>query len=236
MPPFKHHFDGLVWDDTIFGAEPRWATDPSLEKVKSEVQRLWPSKTIIMKFYAGGAFNKLYSVDISPPDNALPPLILRASLPVDPRHKTLSEVATLQWVVDKISVPVPRVIKYDCSRDNDIGFEWVLMTKLAGSTLKSAWKQLDLSVKSHVVRQIAAYTASLFQHQLSGIGNIFPEYQHETNVAPAPGRIVSMPFFWSRRIHYDVDRGPFPSSYAWIETSLTLYEKDCLHAPGQEGR
>ena len=218
--------DGLAWDEGVFGAEPRWTIEPDLDKVKSALERLWPSETINVVFHARGAFNTLYSVDFSGRD--LPPLILRVSLPVDPRHKTLSEIATIEWVSNKTTLSIPRVVMYDCSRENDIGFEWILMTKLGGFTLHDTWRQLDLFTKSSIVRHLAKYCASLFQSQVSGIGNIYPQSLNEHG-KPKIGRIVSMPFFWNRRIHYGVDRGPFFSSQSWFAARLLLCELDCLH-------
>ena len=60
-----------------------------------------------VSFYAQGAFNKLYKV--STVDTTC---LMRASLPFDPRYKTESEVATIEFVRQKTSLPVPRIIAF----------------------------------------------------------------------------------------------------------------------------
>lgn len=57
---------------------------------------------------------------------------MRVSLPVDPRHKTAGEVATLRWIRKRSEMPVPKVVAFDDSNANEIGFEWILMQRMPG--------------------------------------------------------------------------------------------------------
>ncbi|CAG8930104.1 unnamed protein product [Penicillium salamii] len=160
---------GLEWVEETFGLEPRWTVEPQIEDIKQTVQSFRPSSTIEVTFLAQGAFNKLYDVKID--DEAF---IIRISLPVDPSHKVASEVATIDWIHLTTSLPVPRVITYQSSPDNLIGFEWILMTKMPGKPLADVWKSLSIpfDVKSRLVKELAANLACLFRNQLQGIGNI----------------------------------------------------------------
>ncbi|KAJ3542610.1 hypothetical protein NM208_g4004 [Fusarium decemcellulare] len=222
MPISAAQLRGLSWEKNTFGIEPRWSSEPDLASVTSTIQSLWPSRTVQVVFFAQGAFNKLYQVTVQ----GEPPLILRVSLPVDPRYKTLSEVATVRWLSAFTTIPVPQVIKFDSSRDSSIGFEWILMTKLGETSLASIWARLDFPSKSTIVRQFASFEACLFRNQLSGIGNIYPPCS--SMLTPTTGRIVSMPFFWGNRIHVDLHRGPFLHSNEWITARLQLIEADCI--------
>ncbi|UPK92510.1 hypothetical protein LCI18_003445 [Fusarium solani-melongenae] len=222
MPSSKARISSLRWEETTFGPEPRWKVEPDIEKIKSTLQSLWPSSTVQVAFFAQGAFNKFYQVTIQDQ----PPLMLRISLPVDPQYKTLSEVATIRWVNAVTTMPLPQVITYNSSLDSALGFEWILMTRLDGTSLSDAWPHIDFSTKSALVRQFASFTASLFRNQLSGIGNIYLPLL--STVTPITGRIVSMPFFWGDRINLDMDRGPFRHSRDWIAARLQLAESDCL--------
>ena len=56
-------------------------------------QKLGQSDTCHVKFFGQGGFNKLYTARCDSGD-----YMMRISLPVDPRYKTLSEVATLDFV------------------------------------------------------------------------------------------------------------------------------------------
>jgi hypothetical protein len=95
----------LRWEETILGLKPLWRFEPDIEEIKSTLQPLWPSSTVQVAFFAQGAFNKLYQVIVQDQ----PPLMLRISLPVDPRYKTLSEVATIRWVNAVTTIPLPQI-------------------------------------------------------------------------------------------------------------------------------
>ena len=138
-------------------------------------------------FLAQGAFKKLYNVNS---ENDTETLILRVTLPVDPRYKTLSEVATINWILYNTNIPVPVVIAFEASRTNPVGFEWILMTKLLGKPLTDRWRSLPhYLAKEALIQWFAEYSSRLFKRQLSCIGNIY------TVSLPKMDRIVSMQFF-----------------------------------------
>ncbi|KAJ4247472.1 hypothetical protein NW762_013147 [Fusarium torreyae] len=216
MSASEQQLRGLYWVEKTFGKEPRWSITPDLDNIKSTLRVRHPNKSVEVEFVTQGAFNKIYQITIQDQQ----PLILRVSLPVDPRYKTLSEVATIRWLSINTTIPIPRIIDYDSSRDSAIGFEWILMTKLGGTCLSDAWRRLDLSIKSDLVRKFALFSSQLFHNQFSYIGNVYPASTSST------GRIVSMPFFWGDRIHLDAERGPFRSSRDWLSTRLFLAQTD----------
>ncbi|KAK1767543.1 phosphotransferase enzyme family-domain-containing protein [Phialemonium atrogriseum] len=213
-------FQGLQWVTKTIGLEPTWTLEPDLEAAKQLVESISmiEAGTINMSLLAQGAFNKLCDITMSKKAEAL---ILRVALPVDPRYKTLSEVATMDRMRHNTNVPVPRVLAYEASRANPVGFEWILMAKLPGKPLADAWKSLSYPAKEGLAKRFAAYSSSLFKNQLSGIGNIY------TASPPKVDWIVSMHFFWGDHIHQDVRRGPFSSSKDWMEARLALSEHDC---------
>ncbi|KAK9233993.1 hypothetical protein V1525DRAFT_414548 [Lipomyces kononenkoae] len=251
MPWLESQVHGLVWVPTTFGLEPRWSFEPDIEAIKQTLQLLRPSSTVEVNFLGQGAFNKLYDVKL---DDEM--LIMRISLPVDPRYKTMSEVATMDWVHRTTDVPVPSVVSYQSSRNNVIGFEWILMSKMPGKPLAETWRSLSFAAKSRLVMEFAAYSSSLFRNQLRGIGNIYERSPLVENSAsteesaptreqaevpvftsqdtecsaravPEVSRIVSTQFFWGSHIYQDIYRGPFSSSKDWITARLTLSEYDC---------
>jgi hypothetical protein len=110
--------EGLEWGDEGFDLRPRWTRQPQLDAVTQVCRRvpgLAPEDHCSVTFYAEGAFNKVYLVE-SPSGKSL----LRVSLPVDPAYKTRGEATTLRWICRKTQVPVPTVIAFDASRDNEI--------------------------------------------------------------------------------------------------------------------
>jgi hypothetical protein len=242
---------GLAWVQKLFNLEPRWTVEPDSQAIEQTIQSLLPSSTVQVTFLAEGGLNKLYDVKI---DNEV--FVMRVSLPVDPYYKTMSEVSTMDWISRTTNIPVPRVITYQSSRENPIGFEWIIMTRMPGRTLKELWRSLSFSAKTSLVGEFAAYSSCLFRNQFRGIGNLYgtasipndsglseatwparnPAYSNKSPLSekehlptglPDVGRIVSMHFFWGSHILQDVHRGPFTSSSDWITSRLSLSEQDC---------
>jgi len=80
---------------------------------------------------------------------------------VEPFYKTASEVATLAYVREHISVPVPRVIASSSTAENELGCEWILMEKVPGVALAGVWRDADLKTKSRVTEAIAGFVRQL---------------------------------------------------------------------------
>jgi aminoglycoside phosphotransferase (APT) family kinase protein len=227
-------FDGLEWvRDGIWGSEPRWTVELDENAIKhTAASSLNLTATPCnIEFLAQGAFNKVYIVTFPEEKKEV---IARVTLPVDPKWKTLSEVATLQWVRDNTSLPVPKVISYQADRTSAIGFEWIVMSKMPGRSLRDRWRDVALSAKERIVRQLAMFCSDTFRAQLRGIGNLFFD-----DTEPVPGgsarnrgrfcvqRLVSMEFIWDSHIHAQVSRGPFQSSRDWLLARLSLAEVEC---------
>ncbi|CAI7617968.1 unnamed protein product [Penicillium glandicola] len=155
----ESQFHGLAWEQKLFGSEPRWTLEPDIVAIKQTIQSLRPSSTVEVVFLVQGAFNKIYNVSIDDE-----PFIMRIALPVDPCYKVVSEVATMDWVRRITSLPIPRVITYQASRDNLIGFEWMLMTKMPGRPVRDILQSLSFDVKARLVRELAVSSARLFQN------------------------------------------------------------------------
>ncbi|KAH8664809.1 phosphotransferase enzyme family-domain-containing protein, partial [Ilyonectria robusta] len=234
-------------DDSGLDLEPRWETEPSIEAIRTVcLQKLdihAPDDCAIY-FLAAGAFNKLYLVEISHKQK----YVMRVSLPVDPQHKTSGEVATLRWINRCTKVPVPDVIAFDDSSDNEIGFEWILMRLMPGSSAHSKWRKMSMATKKALVEQLAEYQAQLFRLDCGGraagfrgIGtlNEIPNKQEssQTDPDPVPGRIVSHTFFWGQHFDYDIPRGPFRSSHDWLDSYLRIIiqeQKDAIQRTEDE--
>ncbi|KFY04525.1 hypothetical protein O988_00715 [Pseudogymnoascus sp. VKM F-3808] len=217
----KADFQGLKWNQTLWGLEPTWSTSPHPAAIAELIKSLGITNASI-SFLAQGAFNKVYTIT-SP---GAKDLILRLTLPVDPGVKTLSEVATMEWMRFNTSIPVARVLRYAESRAKIVGFEWILMTALPGKHLADVWRTISYAAKEALVKRIAGVWAELFRRPLRGAGNIYSSSE-EGGRPPEVGRIVSMQFFWGDHIHQDVSRGPFSSSREWLLTRLGLYEYEC---------
>ncbi|KAI0315672.1 kinase-like domain-containing protein [Amylostereum chailletii] len=215
----------VEWVSTLGGSQPRWITTPSLTAIGQLARRhldLPAHDPCQVAFFAEGGFNKLYSIDV--PGHAC---LIRVALPVEPRWKTLSEVATLEFVRRVCTECVPKVLAYDDAGD-DLGFEWMIMEKLPGRALEENWENMTWSAKEQLVKTIVGILAKLYDHTLSGIGNIYPEPDGSPSSSNTPtvGRIVSMVFFWDKHSDQDVDPGPFRSSHDWLASRLAFICND----------
>ena len=236
---------GLEWVAGTFGLEPRWTAEPNITKVESLARKhlkLEQNASCNVTFHAQGAFNKLYKITTEAGYS-----LMRVTLPVDPYNKTNSEVATINFVRQNTDIPVPQILAFDDSSENELGFEWILMEMLPGGTLRTKWRKLSEEVKRELVKQVAKYQAQLFHHKFPAIGNNFisardqpiskespPSMVFHTEQAPQElqqslpvlGQLVSMVFFWGDHITQDVPRGPFTNSADWIRARLALVLAD----------
>lgn len=221
---------GLVWQESGRGDKPRWKTEPRVEAIRAVclgVLKVASEEDCIVEFFAAGSFNRLYSVEV--PDREK--LLMRVSLPVDPRNKTLGEVATLRWLRRFTSIPVPEVVAFDSSSDNEIGFEWILMPFIAGTSAYSVWRKIPMTTKEGLVKQVARFQAQILEASetrspLRGIGTLTCGHGEvddlKEDTTPRPGQIVSRHFFIGKHFDYDVPRGPFPSSREWMDSYLAI--------------
>lgn len=178
------------------------------------------SEACDISFYAEGAFNKLYLVQTSQRR-----LLMRISLPVYPRSKTRGEVTTLRFLRRETDVPVPEVIAFDDSCNNEIGFEWILMELMPGVSAYKKWRTLTMSQKVALVQRVAELQAQIFRHTFSGIGTLAVDDEQGLEYEK-PGEMVSRFFFRGSHFDYDVARGPFRSTYNWLASYLEIIIKD----------
>ncbi|KAJ5515212.1 hypothetical protein N7527_006772 [Penicillium freii] len=89
--------------------------------------------------------------------------------------RTIDLRTFVEYVLILTVPPNPQGYHSPTFRDNPIGFEWILMTKLPGKPFGEIYQPLSFGVKARLVRELAASSACLFRNQLCGIGNIYGE-------------------------------------------------------------
>ncbi|RPA88715.1 hypothetical protein L873DRAFT_1824142 [Choiromyces venosus 120613-1] len=152
------------WKPGVFCSIPTWTENPQIPIIESICRRhLYPktslpiSLTII--YLAEGAFNKLYTVSASTDSSdssELKAYVFRVSLPVEPFYKTTSEVAMLTYIRRCTTIPVPEVIAYSATAENELGFEWILMEKVHGVPLREVWPRMAISAKEEITKEVAS--------------------------------------------------------------------------------
>ena len=172
--------------DHLSGSGPSRAHEPDIPVLEDITSKALNIPCSISPFTQGD-FNKLYNVrvkeDGQTKDARQMQHLLRVSLSINPKFKTLSEVTTLTWIRQHTSVPVPKILAYDCSgssHNDKAGFEWMLMEKIPGKPLDEIWTSMTWAHKEELVIQLARCCADLFSKRLSAIGNLFFASQYGT--------------------------------------------------------
>ena len=161
------HQPGLAWEHSLFDISPIWMTEPALEIVEKIARQSLHCECEVA-FLAEGSFNKVYSVNCSKGV-----FVLRVALPVAPKVKTLSTVATMSFIHAKTSIPVPKVIAYSADVHNELGFEWILMERVNGSPLEEQWSEISWLKKGLLIRKIVGWMSELSDLEFSGIGSVY---------------------------------------------------------------
>lgn len=277
---------GLKWVlNRCFEAEPTWTHDPKVKTIIKLARRhlqLNEKDECTADYYMQGAFNKIYLIRCPRDSGNEQSFVFRVSLPIDPGFKVASDIATMTFVRTHTDAPVPRVLAFDPSQENGLGFAWTIMGMMPGRPLCEQWRYMNWAQKEELVKRVADVVAQMFRHKFCGIGNIYqspdtpphpiierdgPRATHHTisdmtNSPPAiPGcpvpkstndmnmtysasgysvdRIVSMSFLWHNRVHYDVFRGPFCSTFDWLSARLAfviLEAEDILNDPASDSK
>ncbi|KAL2262406.1 hypothetical protein VTK26DRAFT_1455 [Humicola hyalothermophila] len=241
--------DGLAWEDSGLGPEPQWTREPDIRAVARVCRRALgvagdaPEDQFRVRLHADGAFNKLYSVQTSNGN-----FMMRVALPVDPGNKTRGEAATLQLLRRRTGVPVPAVVAFDDSRSNEIGYEWLLMSRIPGTPVYYHWRKMSMAQKEALTARVAELQAELFRcgnagHGFRGIGTLGVGAESRNSVISGdaePGPVVSGFFFTGARFHYPIPRGPFRSSHDWLRAHLNVITKEhtaaLAEARNEDGR
>ncbi|RDW61201.1 phosphotransferase family protein [Aspergillus mulundensis] len=214
--------DGLAWNDTGLNNVPVWTRDPNLDGIVKTCREKLHTTDVSVSFFAQGAFNKLYLVQ-SGENN--PSYIMRVSLPVHPQAKTRGEVTTLRFLRTHTDIPVPDVLAFDDSANNEIGFEWILMECMPGVSLYKKWRTLSAFQKARLVQRVAGFQSQLMRHPFSGIGTLL-DTSEEVGQKPQPGELVSTSFFDGAHFDLDIPRGPFRSTHDWLASYLQIAISD----------
>lgn len=122
-------------------------------------------------YFNKGTFNRLYKLTSTTWEGKA--YLFRISIPVDPFFKTESEVATMEYVRRHSSMPVPRVIGYSSSDDNELGHEWSIIEMMPGQPLRTCWPTMDEDSRAAVFSELAEHVKQLVSLRFSKYGNIY---------------------------------------------------------------
>ncbi|RPA89452.1 hypothetical protein L873DRAFT_1822816 [Choiromyces venosus 120613-1] len=231
------------WKPGVFCSMPTWTKNPQIPIIESICRRhLYPKTplpiSLTITYLAEGAFNKLYTVSASTDSSDSPELkayVFRVSLPVEPFYKTTSEVATLTYIRRYTTIPVPGVIAYSATAENELGFEWILMEKVHGVPLREVWPRMAISAKEEITKEVASCVLQMRALcRFDAIGSLYCrgalEEEEGVDVLDAKhdayviGPLVTAFFFvGGRRLKVRRDRGPYLNDHDYM-LALTQVE------------
>lgn len=81
-----------------------------------------------------------------------------------------SEIATIRYLQQHTSIPVPDIYYHDLGPDNGTGAAFMLMQRLPGRHLYRSWNELSLDHKKAALSQIASVVAQLASLSFDKIG------------------------------------------------------------------
>lgn len=151
-----------------------------------------------------------------------------------------SEAATLKYIREHTSIPVPEVFHYSPTYDNNIGIPYILMSKAIGHPLaKYDWRPqthetsgpndfatparaLTNEEKKKIMRQLGCYTSQLYGLRFGTIGSLFEDDQgYYIDKCLSPGHVLQ-----DRETIEDIPRGPFHNEadyYSSLAAALYLH-------------
>ncbi|KAH6844687.1 kinase-like domain-containing protein [Chaetomium sp. MPI-CAGE-AT-0009] len=184
-----------------------------LAKLMDCASKALKAKCITAKKLTRGLSHEVFVLQFQPEEvtDTTPPTLIQANFSCiarfsrlsNTRAKSLSEIATAQYLKRFSSIPVPEIYYYDLDPDNDIGAPVVLMERMPGRHLNKIWDDLWLESKKSVLSQIASVIAQLSSLKFNQIGSL-----DEHGVGP----LISTCF--------DRPKGPFHSTYEYMQSFL----------------
>ncbi|KAF2426322.1 hypothetical protein EJ08DRAFT_671908 [Tothia fuscella] len=148
---------------------------------------------------------------------------------------TASEVATMDYVRDRLNIPVPKVLAYNTQAStNGVGADYIIMEKCPGIELGRVWGDLPGKKRMEVVKQLASFTARLSKASFPAYGSLY--YSKDIcDVHGIPvddtftvGPTTSRSWLDDKRAEVDIDRGPWKSAEDVVNATMNR-EVACLN-------
>ncbi|PBK92635.1 hypothetical protein ARMGADRAFT_1165711 [Armillaria gallica] len=90
-------------------------------------------------------------------------------------HRLKSEVVTMRYIETQTSIPIPHIHLVEYDAQNSVGTRFMLMDKIAGSTLNEVWDAFTPEEREQVVRQLVGFQAELLKLEFPAIGSLLDD-------------------------------------------------------------
>ena len=131
----------------------------------------WYHRIYFLTFPSKDAASWLGNIEVpptSPSDNV--ELVLRVAGTHITRLKTENEAAVIAWLSANTSIPTPEVVRYDASRDNVLGHEYLLQMRCPGVTAGSMYDEVTPEQMEYILDQLQDYMLQLWRIPVQHIG------------------------------------------------------------------
>lgn len=121
-----------------------------------------PPKGPVIERLRGGDYNRITSISLpSSYGVATSKLILRNSRWEDSEGRPDRDVAILDFVRQRTTIPVPEIIAKNFSNDNALGMPYVVQRRVPGSDIDSMWGRLSHQQRCVIAREMGRVIKSL---------------------------------------------------------------------------
>lgn len=172
-----------------------------------------------------GTFNRVYQLTMDTGVEVLAKLPFPNAGPR--RLSTASEVATMEFLRSRFALPIPKVLAWNASSTNPVGWEYIVMEKCYGSMFGQHVD--DVSHSPNVVSSLARMQRDIASVRFSRFGSLYFKEDVDEQLQALPlyapgvpeddysqrfriGPTVDRQFYRGNRVGMDIDRGPCKSA------------------------
>ncbi|KAB8346323.1 hypothetical protein FH972_023367 [Carpinus fangiana] len=192
---------------------------------------------------AEGGFNKLFFFVMDNGARVVARLPTRLAGP--PTLTTHSEVATLRFVKQRTSIPVPDVLKWSNTRSNPVGVEYIIMSHVQGVSLMEKWPQMNGLQHIECIAALGAFTKELASLSFPAYGSLYFNDAQLSGTTTLDNSFCIGPHcgtqFWDPSIQDNENvpqrsRGPWHDVASYLDELVnTGYESSVNQSSGHQG-
>ncbi|KAH8994892.1 hypothetical protein EDB92DRAFT_239679 [Lactarius akahatsu] len=131
-----------------------------------------------------------------------------------------SEIATMKFVHERTSIPVPKILAYELDQSHPLGAHILLEKVSGGVRLDTIFDDLPAEVQDSLVTQLAHFMLEASHLSFPAIGSILlpqsPGPATDPAAVPPLGPLTHPCFYVDGRNALSLDRGPFPTARAYF--------------------
>lgn len=142
-----------------------------------------------------------------------------------------AEVGCIHFLRQKTKIPVPQVLYYD-SVGEEIGHEYIVMTKIPGTCLEDEWKSFHWKQKMEVLDQLADYVIQMKQQRSKHIGSLYFKKKVTNHLFD---EWVESEEFGDLVVSDTTDCGLFPDFTSYMKQMLQNYINRVVNKPERHG-